>query len=75
MTVPDQMLAIAITEPGGPEVLQSVRLPVPQPGPGEVLIRVAAAGLNAPDLGQRRGTYAPPPDSSAVNDFGRKTAR
>ena len=66
MTVPDQMLAIAITEPGGPEVLQSVRLPVPQPGPGEVLIRVAAAGLNAPDLGQRRGTYAPPPDSSPL---------
>ncbi len=66
MPIPAEMTAISITEFGGPEVLQPVRLPVPQPGPGEVLIRVAAAGLNAPDLGQRRGTYNPPPDASPL---------
>jgi NADPH2:quinone reductase len=60
------MLAIAITAPGGPDVLQPVRVSLPQPGPGEVLIRVAAAGINAPDLGQRRGTYNPPPGASPV---------
>lgn len=66
MTVPADMTAIAITVPGGPEVLKPVRLPVPTPGPGEVLIRVAAAGLNAPDLGQRRGSYPPPADASPL---------
>jgi NADPH2:quinone reductase len=66
MTIPAEMTAIAITAPGGPEVLQPVKLPVPQPGPGEVLIRVAAAGLNAPDAAQRRGTYPPPPDASPL---------
>lgn len=66
MPIPAEMTAIAITEFGGPEVLKPVRLPVPQPGRGEVLIRVAAAGLNAPDLGQRRGTYNPPPDASPL---------
>lgn len=60
------MTAVSITRFGGPEVLQPVRLPVPEPGPGEVLIRVAAAGLNAPDLGQRRGTYNPPADASPL---------
>jgi len=60
------MTAVAIAAPGGPEMLQPVRQPVPLPRPGEVLIRVAAAGLNAPDLGQRRGTYAPPPGASPV---------
>jgi NADPH2:quinone reductase len=66
MNLPNDMLAIAITAPGGPEVLQPVRMPLPQPGPGEVLIRVAAAGINAPDLGQRRGTYNPPPGASPL---------
>jgi len=66
MSIPPEMTAISITQFGGPEVLQPVRLPTPQPGPGEVLIRVAAAGLNAPDLGQRRGTYNPPPDASPL---------
>ncbi|WP_423066659.1 NAD(P)H-quinone oxidoreductase [Devosia sp. CN2-171] len=66
MTVPADMTAIAISSFGGPEVLQPVTLPVPRPGPGEVLIRVAAAGLNAPDLGQRRGTYNPPSDASPL---------
>lgn len=66
MSIPKQMTAIAISRPGGPEVLQPVQLPVPSPGPGEVLIRVAAAGINAPDLGQRRGTYDPPPGASPL---------
>ena len=60
------MIAVAIAAPGGPEMLQPTRQPVPLPKPGEVLIRVAAAGLNAPDLGQRRGTYAPPPGASPL---------
>jgi NADPH:quinone reductase len=58
------MIAIAITKPGGPEVLQPVELPTPQPGRGEVLIRVAAAGLNRPDIMQREGKYPPPPGAS-----------
>ncbi len=66
MTHPAEMTAIAISTFGGPEVLKPVTMPVPQPGVGEVLIRVAAAGLNAPDLGQRRGTYNPPPDASLL---------
>jgi NADPH2:quinone reductase len=66
MRVPAEMTAIAIARFGGPDVLQPVTLPVPRPAPGEVLIRVAAAGLNAPDLGQRRGTYNPPPDASPL---------
>jgi NADPH:quinone reductase len=66
MTTPAEMTAIEIAAPGGPEVLQPVRLPVPQPGQGEVLIRVAAAGINAPDLAQRSGRYQPPPDASPL---------
>lgn len=60
-SIPDKMRAIAITKPGGPEVLQPVTLPTPAPGPGEVLISVAAAGVNRPDVVQRQGFYAPPP--------------
>lgn len=60
------MQAIAIAAPGGPEVLRLVSAPLPAPGPGEVLIRVAAAGLNAPDIAQRRGTYPPPPGASPL---------
>ncbi len=66
MTVPTTMIAIDPAAPGGPEVLQPVERPVPQPGPGEVLIQVAAAGVNRPDVLQRRGMYAPPPGSSSV---------
>lgn len=66
MTLPPEMNAIAITVPGGPEVLRLVRLPTPVPGPGDILIRVAAAGLNAPDLAQRRGTYPPPAGASPL---------
>jgi len=55
------MIAIAIREPGGPEVLVPVERPVPQPGPAELLIKVAAAGVNRPDVMQRQGRYTPPP--------------
>jgi NADPH:quinone reductase len=58
------MRAIEISYPGGPEVLQRVQRPVPQPGPGEVLIKVAASGVNRPDVFQRLGNYAPPPGAS-----------
>jgi putative PIG3 family NAD(P)H quinone oxidoreductase len=55
------MTAIEIREPGPPQVLRPAQRPVPQPAPGEVLIRVAAAGINRPDILQRKGQYAPPP--------------
>jgi len=55
------MRAVIITEPGGPEVLQWEEVPDPVPGPGEVLIDVAAAGVNRADLLQRQGLYPPPP--------------
>ncbi|WP_293701913.1 MULTISPECIES: NAD(P)H-quinone oxidoreductase [unclassified Sphingopyxis] len=58
------MTAIAISAPGGPEVLQPEQRPVPQPGPGEVLIRVASAGVNRPDVLQRMGFYPPPSGAS-----------
>jgi len=58
------MQAIEIIRPGGPDVLQLTARPIPQPGPGEVLIKVAAAGVNRPDVFQRMGNYAPPPGAS-----------
>jgi NADPH:quinone reductase len=58
---PSSMIAIAITSPGGPEVLQPRPHAVPGVSAGDVLIRVAAAGVNRPDLLQRQGKYAPPP--------------
>ena len=58
------MRAIEISQPGGPEVLVPVDRPVPEPGAGEVLIKVAAAGVNRPDVFQRKGNYAPPPGAS-----------
>ena len=60
------MIAVAITRPGQPEVLRPVELPMPLPGPREVLIRVAAAGVNRPDLMQREGKYPPPPGASEI---------
>ena len=51
------MIAITIAKPGGPEVLQPIEMTVPVPGPREVLIDVAAAGVNRPDLMQREGKY------------------
>jgi len=66
LSLPADMLAMAIAAPGGPEQLVPQRQALPVPGPGEVLIRVAAAGVNGPDLAQRRGQYAPPPDASPL---------
>ena len=60
------MLAIGIASPGGPEVLRAQTLPVPVPGPGQVLIRVAHAGVNRPDVVQRQGFYPPPPGASPI---------
>ncbi|MCB2055137.1 MAG: NAD(P)H-quinone oxidoreductase [Geminicoccaceae bacterium] len=57
---------VAIREPGGPEVLEAVRGPVPSPGAGEVLIEVVAAGVNRPDVLQRSGGYPPPPGASPI---------
>jgi NADPH2:quinone reductase len=58
------MKAIEITRPGGPETLRLTERPAPVPGAGEVLIRVEAAGINRPDVLQRKGGYAPPPGAS-----------
>jgi NADPH2:quinone reductase len=58
------MKAIEIATPGGPEALRLTDRPVPRPGDGEVLIRVAAAGVNRPDVVQRQGHYPPPPGAS-----------
>src|SRR4051812_30372767 len=57
---PPHMTAIAISKPGGPEVLVPEERPVPQPGPGEILVKTAAAGVNRPDVMQRKGLYPPP---------------
>lgn len=62
--LPATMTAIAISRPGGPEVLVPEERPVPQPGDNEILIRVAAAGVNRPDVLQRAGAYPPPKDAS-----------
>ena len=67
MTVlPKDMTAVEITRPGGPDVLVAGRRPVPAPGPGEILVKVAAAGVNRPDILQRTGNYAPPPGASDI---------
>lgn len=66
MDLPDVMTAIEISTPGGPEVLVPVTRPVPRPGAGELLVRVAAAGVNRPDVLQRRGFYPPPPGASDI---------
>lgn len=63
-SLPESMTAVAIREPGGPEVLVAEQRPVPRPGAGELLIRVAAAGVNRPDVLQRMGFYPPPPGAS-----------
>jgi NADPH:quinone reductase len=60
------MRAIEITQPGGPEVLVVAERPMPEPAAGEVLIKVAAAGINRPDVFQRQGNYAPPPGASDI---------
>ncbi len=64
MTTPKMMRAVEIAEPGGPEVLRLTERAVPEPGPGQVLLKVAFAGVNRPDVLQRAGRYAPPPTAS-----------
>ncbi len=64
MPLPDTMTAVAIARPGGPEVLVPERRPLPAPSPGEILIRVRAAGVNRPDVMQRAGAYPAPPGAS-----------
>jgi NADPH2:quinone reductase len=62
--LPAQMTVIGISKPGGPDVLVPETRAVPAPGPDEILIRVAAAGVNRPDVAQRSGSYPPPPGAS-----------
>ena len=66
MSLPHSMTAIAIREPGGPDVLQPVSVPVPVPGHGQILIKIAYAGVNRPDALQRAGAYAPPASASPL---------
>ena len=61
-----RMTAVEITRPGGPEVLVPTLRPTPVPGPREVLIRVFAAGVNGPDVLQRKGLYDPPAGASDI---------
>jgi NADPH:quinone reductase len=64
--LPADMTVIAIRSPGGPEVLTAEQRPVPKPGEGEILIKVAAAGVNRPDVMQRMGLYPPPPGAPDI---------
>jgi NADPH:quinone reductase len=64
VTLPSQMTVVEIAAPGGPEQLRPSLRPIPQPGEGEVLVRVQAAGVNRPDVMQRQGRYPPPPGAS-----------
>ncbi|HZC38355.1 MAG TPA: NAD(P)H-quinone oxidoreductase [Sphingomicrobium sp.] len=65
-SIPTSMMAVVAPQPDGAEELALVERPVPQPGPGEVLIKVAAAGVNRPDILQRRGLYPPPPGAPDI---------
>jgi len=65
-TLPTRMTAIGIKSPGGPEVLAPEQRDVPAPGPGEILVKVAAAGVNRPDVMQRQGLYPPPPGAPDI---------
>src|SRR5213080_3215346 len=62
--LPAQMTVVGISKPGGPEVLLPETRAVPAPGPGEILVKVMAAGVNRPDVAQRSGAYPPPPGAS-----------
>ena len=64
--IPEAMQAIEIAAPGAPEQLRLTSRPTPRPGPGEVLVKVAAAGVNRPDVLQRMGVYPPPPGASDI---------
>jgi NADPH2:quinone reductase len=64
--LPATMMCVEIKKPGGPEALVPATRPVPKPAGGEILLKVAAVGVNRPDLAQRAGTYPPPPGASAL---------
>jgi NADPH2:quinone reductase len=64
--IPAEMQHVDVTGPGGPEVLRLVKGPVPRPGKGEVLVKVAAAGINRPEVLQRQGAYPPPPGVTPI---------
>ncbi|HZQ14734.1 MAG TPA: NAD(P)H-quinone oxidoreductase [Pseudolabrys sp.] len=64
--IPTTMTAIGITSPGGPDVLVPEQRAVPRPGAGEILVKVAAAGVNRPDVMQRQGNYPPPPGAPDI---------
>ena len=64
--LPAQMTAIGIKAPGAPDMLVAEQRAVPQPGDGEILVKVEAAGVNRPDVMQRQGRYPPPPGASDV---------
>ena len=66
IALPDIMRCVEISQPGGPEVLRAATREAPIPGPGEVLVEVAAAGVNRPDVLQRMGNYDPPPGASKL---------
>jgi NADPH:quinone reductase len=66
MARPETMRAVEISTPGGPEVLRPVEARVPRPGHGQILLRLAYAGVNRPDALQRAGSYAPPPGASPL---------
>jgi NADPH2:quinone reductase len=65
-SVPETMTAIEISTPGGPDALKPKSVPRPRPGSGQILVKVAAAGVNRPDLMQRAGAYPPPPGHSPL---------
>jgi NADPH:quinone reductase len=65
-SIPNTMTGIALNGKGGPEVLQPQSMAVPTPGPGQILVKVAAAGVNRPDVQQRMGAYPPPPGHSPL---------
>jgi putative PIG3 family NAD(P)H quinone oxidoreductase len=65
-SIPTTMRAVEITEAGGPEVLRIGQRPVPEPGADEVLVKVTAAGINRPDVMQRKGMYPPPPGAPDI---------
>jgi NADPH:quinone reductase len=65
-STPSTMTGIALNGKGGPEVLQAQSMAVPTPGPGQILVKVAAAGVNRPDVQQRMGAYPPPPGHSPL---------
>jgi putative PIG3 family NAD(P)H quinone oxidoreductase len=66
MSLPTTMTAIAIREPGGPEVLVPAQTSIAAPGPSQILVKVEAAGVNRPDVLQRKGNYPPPPGASPI---------